>query len=154
MTVMDDPRSNTMSNLTRFDPFAIEPMSDLFQGLFRPLRGGAGGEAPLADIKIDVTESDTQYTVKAELPGVEKDDIDVKIDSNLVSISAKVERKQELKEGERVVRRERYSGAVSRSISLQSEIDEATATAQYKDGVLSLTLPKKAASARKRLPIN
>ncbi|MGF6920593.1 Hsp20/alpha crystallin family protein [Paraburkholderia sp. 40] len=143
-----------MSNLTRFDPFAIEPMSDLFQGLFRPLRGGAGGEVPLADIKVDVTESDTQYTVKAELPGVEKDDIDVKIDGNLVSISAKVERKQELKEGERVVRRERYSGAVSRSFSLQSEIDEATATAQYKDGVLSLTLPKKSASERKRLPIN
>jgi HSP20 family protein len=143
-----------MSNLTRFDPFAIEPMSDLFQGLFRPLRGGAEGEAPLADIKVDVTESDTQYTVKAELPGVEKNDIDVKIDGNLVSISAKVERKQELKEGERVVRRERYSGAVSRSFSLASEIDEATAAAQYKDGVLSLTLPKKAASERKRLTIS
>ena len=143
-----------MSNLTRFDPFAMEPMSDLFQGLFRPLRGGAGGEAPLADIKIDVTESDTQYTVKAELPGVEKNDIDVKIDGNLVSISAKVERNQELKEGERVVRRERYSGAVSRSFSLASDIDEATAAAQYTDGVLSLTLPEKAASQRKRLTIS
>jgi HSP20 family protein len=143
-----------MSNLTRFDPFAIEPMSDLFQGLFRPLRGSAGVEAPLADIKIDVTENDTQYTVKAELPGVEKNDIEVKIDGNRVSISAKVERKQELKEGERVIRRERYSGAVSRSFSLASEIDEATAAAQYKDGVLSLTLPKKAANEQKRLTIN
>jgi HSP20 family protein len=143
-----------MSNITRFDPFAVDPMSDLFHGLFRPLRGGAGGEMQLADIKVDVTEGDTQYTVKAELPGVEKDDIDVKIDGNLVSISAKVERKQELKEGERVIRRERYSGAVSRSFSLESEIDEAAAAAQYKNGVLSLTLPKKAASERKRLPIN
>ena len=143
-----------MSNLTRLDPFAMEPMSDLFHGLFRPLRGGAGGEAPLADIKIDVTESDTRYTVKAELPGVEKNDIDVKIDGNLVSISARVERKHELKEGERVIRRERYSGAVSRSFSLASEIDEASAAAQYADGVLSLTLPKKAASERKRLTIN
>jgi HSP20 family protein len=141
-----------MSNLTRFDPFSLEPMSELFQGLFRPLRG-AGGDALLAGIKVDVTESDTAYTVKAELPGVEKDDIDVKIDGNLVSISAKVERDQELKEGERVIRRERYSGAVSRSFSLESEIDEATATAQYKDGVLTLTLPRKAASERKRLPI-
>jgi HSP20 family protein len=129
-------------------------MSELFQGLFRPLRGGAGGDAPLADIKVDVTESDTGYTVKAELPGVEKNDIDVKIDGNLVSISARVDRQQELKDGERVIRRERYSGAVSRSFSLASEIDEATAAAQYKDGVLSLTLPKKAASERKRLPIN
>jgi HSP20 family protein len=75
-------------------------------------------------------------------------------DGSLVSISAKVERNQELKEGERVVRRERYSGAVSRSFSLASEIDEATAAAQYTDGVLSLTLPKKAASQRKRLTIS
>jgi HSP20 family protein len=75
-------------------------------------------------------------------------------DGSLVSISAKVERNQELKEGERVVRRERYSGAVSRSFSLASEIDQATAAAQYPDGVLSLTLPKKAASQRKRLTIS
>jgi HSP20 family protein len=154
MTFMDDSRSNTMSNLTRFDPFPLEPMSELFQGLFRPLRGAPGGDAPLADIKVDVTESDTAYTVKAELPGVEKNDIDVKIDGNLVSISARVERKQELKEGERVVRRERYSGSVSRSFSLATEINEATAAAEYKDGVLSLTLPKKATSGSKRLQIS
>jgi HSP20 family protein len=142
-----------MSNLTRFDPFALEPMSELFQGLFRPLRGG-GGEAPLSDIKVDVTENDSAYTVKAELPGVEKKDIDVKIDGNLVSISAKVERNQEMKEGERVIRRERYAGAVSRAFSLASEVDESTAAAEYKDGVLSLTLPKKASSERKRLQVN
>jgi HSP20 family protein len=142
-----------MSNLTRFDPFPLEPMSELFQGLFRPLRGAAS-EAPLADIKVDVTESDSGYTVKAELPGVEKNNIDVKIDGNLVSISAKVERNQEMKEGERVIRRERYAGSVSRAFSLASEVDESAATAEYKDGVLSLTLPKKAASERKRLQIN
>jgi HSP20 family protein len=143
-----------MSNSTRFDPFPLEPMSELFQGLFRPLRGAPDGDAPLADIKVDVAESDTAYTVKAELPGVEKNDIDVKIDGNLVSISAKVERKQELKEGERVVRRERYSGSVSRSFSLASEINEVSATAEYKDGVLSLTLPKKATSGSKHLQIS
>lgn len=146
-----------MSNLSQFDPFTLDPMSDLFQGLFRPLRGNpvaAGGQAPLGTVKVDVTESDTQYTVKAELPGVEKGDIDVKIDGNLVSINAKVERNQEQKEGERVVRRERYSGSITRSFSLESELDEATAKAQYKDGVLSLTLPKKATSERKRLTID
>ncbi|REE21430.1 HSP20 family protein [Paraburkholderia sp. BL27I4N3] len=142
-----------MSNLTRFDPFTLEPMSELFQGLFRPLRG-TGGEQSLADIKVDVTESDSGYTVKAELPGVEKKDIDVKIDGNLVAISAKVERNQEMKDGERVIRRERYSGTVSRAFSLASEVDESSATAEYKDGVLSLTLPKKAPSERKRLQIN
>jgi HSP20 family protein len=139
-----------MSNLTRYDPFSMEPVSDLFHGLFRPLRG----IATLADMKLDVTENDTAYTVKAELPGVDKKDIDVKIDGNTVSISAKVERNTELKEGERVLRRERYSGTISRSFSLASDVDEATAAAQYQDGVLSLTLPKKAVSTQKRLQIS
>jgi HSP20 family protein len=143
-----------MSNLSRFDPFSIEPVSEMFQGLFRPLRGISNEDAPLAQMKIDVTENDTAYQVKAELPGVEKKDIDVKIDGNVVSIHAKVERNKEQKEGERVIRRERYSGAVSRSFSLASDIDDATATAQYQDGVLSLTLPKKTASEQKRLQIN
>lgn len=143
-----------MSNLTRYDPFSIEPVSDLFQGLFRPLRSLAGAEdTDLATMKIDVSETDEAYTVKAELPGVNKDDIDVKIDGNAVSISAKVERNKEEKEGERVIRRERYSGAFSRSFSLAGDIDEANASAKYQDGVLSLSLPKKARAEQKRLAI-
>ncbi len=115
-----------MSNPTRYDPFSMEPVSDMFHGLFRPLRGMVSSDdAPLADMKIDVTESDASYQVKAELPGVDKKDIDVKIDGNLVSINAKVERNKETKEGERVIRRERYSGAISRSFSLACDIDEA-----------------------------
>lgn len=143
-----------MSNLTRYDPFSMEPVSDLFQGLFRPMRGMlAAEEHELAAIKLDVTENEKAYTVKAELPGVDKKDIDVKIDGNVVSIHAKVERKTEQKEGERVIRRERYSGSFARTFSLASDIDETTANAQYQDGVLSLTLPKKAAAEQKRLPI-
>jgi HSP20 family protein len=144
-----------MSNLTRYDPFSMEPVSDMFHGLFRPLRGMVSSDdAPLADMKIDVTESDASYQVKAELPGVDKKDIDVKIDGNLVSINAKVERNKETKEGERVIRRERYSGAISRSFSLACDIDEASSAAQYQDGVLSLTLAKKAQSEKKRLQIS
>jgi HSP20 family protein len=147
-------KEKAMSNLTRYDPFSMEPVSDLFQGLFRPLRGSAGTEdSGLATMKIDVTETDDAYAVKAELPGVSKDDIDVKIDGNVVSISAKVERNQEQKDGERVIRRERYSGAFSRSFSLASDIDDMKASAQYQDGVLSLSLPKKARAEQKRLAI-
>ncbi|WP_042266903.1 Hsp20/alpha crystallin family protein [Paraburkholderia heleia] len=143
-----------MSNLTRYDPFPMEPVSDLFQGLFRPMRGMlAAEENELSAIKLDVTENEKAYTVKAELPGVDKKDIDVKIDGNVVSIHAKVERKTEQKEGERVIRRERYSGSFARTFSLASDIDETTANAQYQDGVLSLTLPKKAAAEQKRLQI-
>ncbi|MDR6503108.1 HSP20 family protein [Burkholderia ambifaria] len=143
-----------MSNLTRYDPFSIDPVSDLFQGLFRPLRGMTLTDEPdLASMKIDVTESDNAYKVNAELPGVAKDDIDVQVTGRTVSISAKIERNNEQKEGERVIRRERYSGAISRSFSLPGEIDDANATAAYQDGVLSLTLPKKTPAGQKKLTI-
>jgi HSP20 family protein len=143
-----------MSNLSRFDPFSIEPVSEMFQGLFRPLRGLAAEEAPFTHVKIDVSETEAAYLVKAELPGVDKKDIDVKIDGNTVSIHAKMERNKEQKEGERVIRRERYSGEMSRTFSLGNEIDDASASAQYQDGVLSLTLPKKAPTEQKRLQVN
>lgn len=143
-----------MSNLTRFDPFSIEPVSEMFQGLFRPLRGLSLEEAPLAQVKIDVSETDAAYLVKADLPGIEKKDIDVKLDRNTVSIHAKSERNKEEKEGERVIRRERYSGEISRTFSLGNEIDEAGASAQYQNGILTLTLPKKAPADQKRLQIN
>lgn len=143
-----------MSNVTTYDPFSLDQVSDLFQGLFRPLRGATlpdGGA--VASMKIDVSESEGSYAVKAELPGVDRKDIDVQIDGRLVSINAKIERKKEEKEGERVIRRERYTGSISRSFTLASEIDEAKAAAQYQDGVLSLTLPKKAPAGNKRLAI-
>ncbi|CAI8696571.1 Hsp20/alpha crystallin family protein [Burkholderia cepacia] len=144
-----------MSNLTRYDPFSMDPVSDLFQGLFRPLRGMTLTDEPdLASVKIDVTESDDAYKVNAELPGVAKDDIDVQVTGRTVSINAKIERNAEQKEGERVIRRERYSGAISRSFSLPGEIDDANATAAYQDGVLSLTLPKKTPAGQKKLTIS
>jgi HSP20 family protein len=143
-----------MSNISRHDPFSLESVPDLFQGLFRPLRVTGGVEGQAGGIRIDVTEDEAGYTVKAEMPGVEKNAIDVKIEGNLVAIAAKIERGSELKEGERVVRRERYSGNVSRAFTLAAEIDDEKASAQYKDGVLTLALPKKVASARKRLEIN
>jgi HSP20 family protein len=143
-----------MSNMTRYDPFSVEPVSDLFQGLFRPMRSLLAAEdSELSAMKLDVTENEQAYTVKAELPGVDKKDIDVKIDGNMVSIHAKVDRKTEQKEGDRVIRRERYSGTFARSFSLASDIDESTANAQYQDGVLSLTLPKKAHAEQKRLQV-
>ncbi|MCA8091932.1 Hsp20/alpha crystallin family protein [Burkholderia anthina] len=143
-----------MSNMTHYDPFSIEPVSDLFQGLFRPLRGMALADQPdLASMKIDVTESDDAYKVNAELPGVAKEDIDIEVKGATVSINAKIERNREQKDGERVIRRERYSGALSRSFSLSAEIDDANATATYLDGVLSLILPKKAPVGQKKLTI-
>ena len=83
-----------------------------------------------------------------------KDDIHVEIDGNRVSITGEVKRESEQKEGERVLRSERYYGSVARSFSLANEIDESKSAAKFENGVLSLTLPKKAASGGRKLAIS
>lgn len=90
-----------MSQLKRYDPFAIEPVGDIFQGLLRSVRGSMDSALPF---KVDVTESDKAYSVVAEIPGAKKEDIDVTVDRGTVMISAKVERTSEEKEGERIIR--------------------------------------------------
>lgn len=138
-----------MSNLTRLDPF-----DDLFRGFFvRPVDIGNNTTQPPA-IKMDVREIGDGYQVHAELPGVKKEDIHVTIEGNLVSISAEVKQEKEVKEGERVLRSERYFGKVSRSFQLGQEIDDGKAVAKFNEGVLELTLPKRAAMATKRLAID
>ncbi|HKB60677.1 MAG TPA: Hsp20/alpha crystallin family protein [Gallionellaceae bacterium] len=139
-----------MANLTRFTP-RDDVFDDLFRGFFmRPIRLDSG---PEVQIKMDVKEDDKAYIVHAEIPGVKKDDIQVSIDGNQVSISAEVKNEKEVKEGEKVLRSERYYGKVSRSFSLGGDVDEAAAQAKYEDGVLLLTLPKKAVTKAKRLEI-
>jgi HSP20 family protein len=93
------------------------------------------------------------YTVKADVPGVKKDDIQVSIDGNQVSISAEVKHEKEEKEGKKLVRSERYYGKQFRSFMLAHDIDEAKSEAEYSDGVLKLTLPKKAGAETKKLAI-
>lgn len=139
-----------MARLSVYDPFA-EVFPELFRGLMQPVRA-PGGDA--LEIKVEVKESNGDYTVQAEMPGVKKEDINVQIDGNRVAISAEVKREPEQKEGERVLRSERYYGAVARSFTLASEVDESKATASFEDGVLRLTLPKKAAPSAKRLQIS
>ena len=140
-----------MANLTRFDPFetSIEPFDDLFRGFFRPVRL----DRELPQFKMDVKENDKAYTVHADLPGVKKEDIHITIDGNNVSISAETRSESEKKEGEKVLKRERSYGKIMRSFSLATDVDEATASAKYNDGVLELVLPKKMTTASKRLSV-
>lgn len=136
-----------MSNVTRYDP-----LDDLFRGFFvRPVEFGSPAEAPA--IKVDVKEQDKAFVVHAEMPGIKKEDIHVNIDGPVVSITAERKQEKEVKEGERVLRTERYFGKVSRSFQLGQDIDDAQASAKFTDGVLELTLPKKIANKAKRLNI-
>ena len=141
-----------MANITRFDPFN-DLVDDLFKGfLVRPLDEGAQAAA-LPRAKVDVSEKNGAYLVTAELPGVRKEDIQVAIDGAQVTLSAEVKREKEVAEGERVLHAERVYGKLSRSFTLPQELDEAKAEAKFRDGVLELTLPKKAAAARKAITI-
>jgi HSP20 family protein len=141
-----------MANIVRrYDPF--REMEDLMRGLvFKPVRV-LEGEAPEI-IKLDATEDEKAYRVTAEIPGVNKEDIKVSVEGNRVSISAEVRKQKEEKQGERVIHSERYYGAVSRSFTLDQPVDEAGAQAKYENGVLTLTLPKKAGAGVKKLTIS
>lgn len=139
-----------MANITRFDPFEMtDPLDNLFRGFFRPVQL----DKDMPQIRMDVKEDEKGYAVHADIPGVKKEDIHVTIDGNTVSISAEVKKTSEKKEGEKVLRSERYFGRVSRSFALEHEVDEAASTARYQDGVLELRLPKKAAAAARRLSV-
>ncbi|NHR04036.1 Hsp20/alpha crystallin family protein [Chromobacterium haemolyticum] len=123
-------------NVSLFD----ELFRDFTPGFFiKPLHGD-----PLpSQIKIDVKESETQFTVHAEIPGVSKEDIHVEVDGPLVTIKAEVRQADSERKDERQLRTERFYGAVSRSFQLPAEIERNAASAKYENGVLSLTLPKK-----------
>lgn len=142
-----------MANVRRYDPFE-DLFSDFFKGfLVRPV--GDGETASVAPrVKVEVSEQDKAYKVHADLPGVRKDDIHVEIDGDQVAISAEVKQEKDVKEGERVVHSERYYGKLSRAFRLGQDIDEAGAVAKFTDGVLELTLPKKAAASRKQITVS
>jgi HSP20 family protein len=140
-----------MANMIRYDAFN-GLVDELFNGLFvRPM--AFEGRAELPRMKVEVAEKNGAYVVTAELPGVKKEEIDIAIDGAQLTLSAVVKREKEVAENERVLHSERTYGKVSRSFALPQELDEAKAEAKFRDGVLQLTLPKKAAAQRKQISI-
>lgn len=132
----------------------------LFDDFFRELTPGFyvrplhGDSLPTpTQIKIDVKEADQGYAVQAEVPGVSKEDIQVSIDGNVVTLSAEVKQSDSQTGEGKLLRSERYYGAVSRSFQLPADIDQETAKAKYDNGVLTLTLPRKKSGASQRLAI-
>jgi len=139
-----------MANIARFDPFA-DPFEDIVRRMLKPVRWEVDAQ-PL-QIKVDVDENDKAYTVRAEVPGVKKEDINVQIEGNQVSITAESKQEKDVKENGKVIRSERYYGSLYRSFSLGQDVDQAAATAKYADGILQLTLPKKPSSATRKLAV-
>ena len=151
-----------MSSLRIFEPRLLEPrifdplMTDAFDTMLRrfmtPLRFDL--QPPMEEMRVDVTEVPDCYKVSADIPGVNKDDINVSIDGNLVTIEAEIKRsKESTDKAGKVLRSERYSGLMSRAFTLTQDVDETRASAKYEDGVLTIELPKKESVPSKRLAI-
>jgi HSP20 family protein len=143
-----------MANIARFRVNTLDNAFDeLVRGFFvRPASFDVDNGVP-AQFHVDVSENDSGYVVRAEIPGVKKEDINISIDSNQVEISAEVKNEKEIREGEKVLRSERYFGKVYRAFALANEVDQNATQAKYADGILELTLPKKPSAAGKRVTI-
>jgi len=134
-------------SLVRWDPFReLEDMSDRLNRMFgRPVaRPESGKEAiTVADWipAVDISDTDGEYLIKAELPEVKKEDVKVTVQHGVLTIHG--ERKHEKEEkGKRYHRVERSYGSFTRSFTLPDEVDETKVRAEYKDGMLHLHLPK------------
>jgi HSP20 family protein len=138
--------------MTRFitrSPLFDDFFKDMPGFFVRPLHGD-----PLPDqIRMDIKEQNGAYVVQAEMPGVAKNNIHVSIDGNQVSINAEVKQEDIQKEGEQVLRSERFYGAMARTFTLPCDIDEAASKAKYEDGLLTLTLTRKDRGSQQRLTI-
>jgi len=120
------------------DPFSfIAPSTSFFEG-WEP--------------NIDVYEDRDKITVKAELPGMRKEDISVSLDGNTLVISGERKHEEEKKEQE-TYRSERYFGRFQRSITLSQQVDPGRIQANYKDGVLTVTLPKSEEAKRRQIEV-
>ena len=140
-----------MTNLVTYDPFTDTGLDELFRGFFAPVRV-EGARTPMM-IKMDVTETADGYMIHAEMPGMKKEDIDVKIEGSQVTITAETKREWEKKDGDRMLRSERYFGNIYRSFTLPAELNEALSEAKYDKGVLELKLVRKAPVVGKKLPV-
>ena len=140
-----------MTDITRYSPLG-ELLNEFGRGFWvKPFAFPPGTEL---SIKVDVKEDDKAYTVRADIPGVKKEDIQVDVDGNMVSLRAEAKQEKEEKKGEKVIYSERSYGMASRSFSLPAEVDAKATKAEYKDGVLNLTLPKKSNGGGKRIAIS
>jgi len=131
-----------MNSLLRYEG----PLDRVVGSLFAPVNGVSGGS-----IDIDVVETPEAYIVKAELPGIAKDKIEVKVEDRDVTIG--VEYREELEANGKTLWRERRFGKASRAIRLPESVDANAAQAKHVDGVLQLTLPKIAKTNSKQITI-
>jgi len=142
--------------LTKWDPFRqMENLFDQYnKTLSWPRWGDQENMAPGDWMpRVDISETESEFILKAEIPDVKKDEVKVTVDNGVLTITG--ERKQEKEEkGKKFHRVERYFGSFMRSFTLPDNVDEAKIEASFKDGMLNLRLPKTEKSKPKAIDVN
>lgn len=142
-----------MRTLIRWDPFrGITPMHRAMDRLFDDVWTPAIWHERHYAFPVDLSETDEAVVAKAALPGVNPDEVEVSVNDDLLTI--KGETKEENKdEGEHYVHRELTYGAFSRTVQIPVSVDSGKATAEYEDGVLTITLPKHAGESARTIKV-
>jgi HSP20 family protein len=134
-----------MSNLIRWDPFRdMMTLRANMDRLFDSAMFGSGEDwlqTTSWDVSMDLAETDNEYIVKASLPGINPDDLEVTYDNNILTIKGELKQEKDVEESRYHLRERRY-GNFSRSISLPGTINAEEIAASYDSGVLTLSLPK------------
>lgn len=142
--------------LVRFQPFAddFQALQERINRIFQDTALSTVGEKTMGAWapSCDIYEEGDSIVVKAELPGVEKSDIDVQVENNVLTLRGERKREKEVK-SENLYRTERFYGAFSRSFTLPVTVDTEKIQAEYKDGVLQVTLPKVDAAKPRRINV-
>ena len=143
-------RFNPLRTATRFEP------PTMFDDLIRnfAIRPGFGASEPAPDMKLDVSEEDKAFIVRAEIPGVAKEDIEVSVEGPMVALSAEVKRDKTWQDKETTLYSERYFGKVYRSFTLPQDVESGKCDARYEGGVLTLKLPKRGNGASKKIAVS
>jgi HSP20 family protein len=146
-----------MSALTRWDPFKeMDDLQKRLSSVFGLASRPANGKEEMTVAQwlplVDITEDDKEYLIKAELPEVKKEEVKVNVESGVLTISGERKFEKEQKD-ERAIRVESFYGTFERRFSLPDNVDTGAITAESKDGVLRVRIPKQAVAQPKTLTI-
>lgn len=145
-----------MNGITRWDPFhnlsmLQEQVNRLFDTKFSP--NGDSSTLSAWVLSVDVYETENELVIKADVPGATEKELDVRVENNMLTIGGERKFEQEVKE-ENYLRMERSYGSFHRTFSLPNTVDTQAIQAKYTDGVLTVTLPKRAESKPKQVKVN
>jgi HSP20 family protein len=128
--------------MSLFPSTSFANVDSFFDDVFPAFRGGSSQQSGLLMPKVDIEESADKFLIKAEMPGIKKEDLSVELEGDILTIKAEhKEEKEEKKEG-KVIRRERRTGSYLRSFNVGQGVSEKDITGEFVDGVLRLTVPK------------